>query len=50
MLYLVILNGLIDSLNPCALGVLTFYLGLLLSFRVKRGFLVAFGLFYILSI
>jgi len=50
MFYLVILNGLIDSLNPCAIGVLTFYLGLLLSFKVNRSFLVAFGLFYILSI
>lgn len=50
MLYLVLLNGLVDSFNPCAIGVLILYLGLLLSFRSSRGLLISFGLFYILSI
>src|SRR3990167_1548431 len=50
MLYLVVVNGLIDSLNPCAIGVLIFYLGLLLSFKTNRRYLLLFGLFYIISI
>lgn len=50
MVYLVIINGLIDSLNPCAIGVLVFYLALLITFRTKRKLLLIFGLFYILSI
>lgn len=50
MFYLVIVNGLIDSLNPCAIGVLIFYLGLLLSFRTNRKLILVFGLFYIISI
>ncbi|MCL5794995.1 MAG: hypothetical protein M1338_01410 [Patescibacteria group bacterium] len=50
MLYLVLTNGLIDSFNPCAIGVLILYLGLLLSFQSQRKLLLAFGLFYILSI
>lgn len=50
MLYLVLVNGLIDSFNPCAIGVLMLYLGLLLSFRSHRRLLLSFGLFYILSI
>ncbi len=50
MLYLVLINGLIDSFNPCAIGVLILYLGLLLSFRSSRKLLLGFGLFYILSI
>ena len=50
MLYLVIINGLIDSFNPCAVGVLLLYLSLLLSMQSKRKHLISFGLFYILSI
>lgn len=50
MLYLVLINGLIDSLNPCAIGVMIFYLSLLLSFKNNRRLLIIFGLFYILSI
>lgn len=50
MLYLVLTNGLIDSFNPCAIGVLILYLGLLLSFRSSSKLLISFGLFYILSI
>lgn len=50
MLYLVLINGLIDSFNPCAVGVLIFYLALLLSFQSRRTLLLSFGLFYILSI
>ena len=49
MLYLVILNGLIDSINPCAIGVLISYLALILSFKVARRHFISFGLFYILA-
>lgn len=50
MLYLVLVNGLIDSFNPCAIGVLIFYLALLLTVQQNRKLLLAFGLFYIISI
>jgi cytochrome c biogenesis protein CcdA len=49
MLYLVLINGLIDSFNPCAIGVLIFYLALILSLKVERKLFIAFGLFYILA-
>lgn len=47
MLYLVLVNGLIDSFNPCAIGVLIFYMALLISLRVERRLFLAFGFFYI---
>lgn len=50
MLYLVLTNGLLDSLNPCAIGVLILYLGILLSFKTNYKLLLLFGLFYIISI
>lgn len=49
MLALVLLNGLIDSFNPCAIGVLLSYLALLLSWRVQRRFFLVFGFFYLLA-
>jgi len=49
MLYLVIINGLIDSFNPCAIGVLIFYLTLIISLKVERKLFIAFGLFYIFA-
>jgi cytochrome c biogenesis protein CcdA len=50
MLYLVLINGLIDSFNPCAIGVLILYLALLLTVQQNRKLLFAFGLFYVISI
>lgn len=50
MFYLVLVNGLIDSFNPCAVGVLLFYLALLLTVQKERKLLLIFGLFYIISI
>lgn len=50
MTYLVLINGLIDSFNPCAIGVMIFYLALILSLSTQRRLLLGFGLFYILSI
>lgn len=49
MIYLVIINGLIDSFNPCAIGVLISYLALILSFKLERRHFINFGLFYILA-
>lgn len=49
MLYLVIINGLIDSFNPCAIGVLIFYLTLLVSLKINRRLFISFGIFYILA-
>lgn len=49
MLYLVLINGLVDSFNPCAVGVLIFYLALLLSLKVARRVFITFGLFYIFA-
>src|SRR3990167_1355239 len=49
MLYLVIINGLIDSFNPCAIGVLISNIAVALSLRVRRGVFINFGLFYIFS-
>ncbi len=49
MLYLVIINGLIDSFNPCAIGVLLSYLAIALSLRVSRRAFISFGLVYILA-
>lgn len=49
MLYLVIINGLIDSFNPCAIGVLIFYLTLILSLKLQRRAFISFGIFYILA-
>ena len=49
MLYLVIVNGLIDSFNPCAIGVLISYLALILSFKTARKQFLNFGLVYILA-
>lgn len=49
MLSLVLINGLIDSFNPCAIGVLIFYLALLISLKVERKLFLAFGLFYIFA-
>lgn len=50
MLYLVVINGLIDSFNPCAVGVLLLYAALLISMQVRRSYLLAFGLFYLIAI
>ncbi|MEK7503656.1 MAG: cytochrome c biogenesis protein CcdA [Patescibacteria group bacterium] len=49
MFYLVLINGLVDSFNPCAIGVLIFYLTLVLSLKVERKSFITFGLFYVLA-
>lgn len=49
MVYLVIINGLIDSFNPCAIGVLLAYLALMLSLKVERRNFIIFGFFYIFA-
>ncbi|HEX7456779.1 MAG TPA: cytochrome c biogenesis protein CcdA [Candidatus Nanoarchaeia archaeon] len=49
MLPLVITNGLIDSFNPCAIGVLLIYISILLGTNSPRSFILTFGGFYILA-
>ena len=49
MLPLVITNGLIDSFNPCAIGVLLLYVTILLGTKASRQFILLFGGFYILA-
>lgn len=49
MLPLVLVNGLIDSFNPCAIGVLLLYVSIILTLGASRRQLVAFGVFYLLS-
>lgn len=49
MLPLVITNGLIDSFNPCAIGVLLIYITILLGTNSPRSFILMFGGFYILA-
>lgn len=49
MLPLVVVNGLIDSFNPCAIGVLLLYVSILLGTNSPRRFILAFGGFYILA-
>ncbi len=49
MLYLVLVSGLVDSFNPCAVGVLIFYLALLASLKVERKLYIYFGVYYILA-
>jgi cytochrome c biogenesis protein CcdA len=39
--------GLIDSVNPCAIGVLLMYLALFFTIQASRGTLLLFGTFYI---
>ncbi|MBI2598610.1 hypothetical protein HYW40_00065 [Candidatus Curtissbacteria bacterium] len=49
MLPLVLLNGLIDSFNPCAIGVLLLYISLILTLGGSRRQLINFGIFYLAS-
>lgn len=49
MLPLVLVNGLIDSFNPCAIGVLLLYVTILLGTNSSRRFILMFGGFYILA-
>jgi len=48
-LLLVVGAGLVDSLNPCAIGVLLMYLALFFTLKLPRQTLLLFGLFYILA-
>lgn len=50
MLPVVLSAGLLDSINPCAIGVLLLYLALLLGLTDKRGPILTFGFFYILGV
>ncbi len=49
MLPLVLLNGLLDSFNPCAIGVLLLYVSIILTLGASRRQLIFFGIFYLVS-
>ncbi|MBI4302353.1 MAG: hypothetical protein HY664_07095 [Chloroflexi bacterium] len=49
MLYLVLTNGLIDSINPCAIGVLILYVSLLVTIQALKRQILGFGVVYIAS-
>lgn len=46
---LITINGLIDSINPCAIGVLAASVAILFSFGNYRAHILRFGFFYILA-
>lgn len=50
MFYLVLINGLLDSLNPCAFGVLLLYISILFTLKEVRKLILIFGAIYILAI
>ncbi|MCL5795004.1 MAG: hypothetical protein M1338_01470 [Patescibacteria group bacterium] len=50
LLPLVIINGLIDSFNPCAIAILLLFIALSFTLLKNRSFMLVMGLFYILSI
>lgn len=49
MLILVLINGLIDSFNPCAIGVLLLYVSIIFTLGGSRKQLINFGIFYLAS-
>jgi len=46
----VIVSGLIDSFNPCAITVLLLFIGLMFSLQKSRSYILAMAVFYILSV
>lgn len=47
---LIIVTGLLDSFNPCAISLMLIYIGLLFSLKKSRSTIMLFGAFYIGSI
>lgn len=47
---LIIITGLLDSFNPCAISLLLIYIGLMYSMKKSRQTILLFGIFYIGSI
>jgi cytochrome c biogenesis protein CcdA len=47
---LIIITGLLDSFNPCAISLMLIYIGLLYSLKKSRATIMLFGAFYIGSI
>lgn len=47
---LVIITGLLDSLNPCAISLLLIYIALMFTLGKERKTIMAFGLFYIAAV
>lgn len=50
LLPLVIINGLIDSFNPCAIAILLLFIAVSFTLVENRTFMLVMGFFYILSI
>ena len=50
LLSVVVVSGLIDSFNPCAISLLLIYISLLFTMQKSRKEVFYFGLFYVLSI
>jgi cytochrome c biogenesis protein CcdA len=44
---LIIVTGLLDSFNPCAISLMLIYIGLLFSLKKSRTTIMLFGIFYI---
>jgi len=49
MLPLVLINGFLDSFNPCAIGVLLLYISIIITLGASRRQLIFFGIFYLVS-
>ncbi len=50
ILPVVIISGLLDSLNPCAISILLLFVALLFTLKKSRKIILTFGFFYILAI
>jgi cytochrome c biogenesis protein CcdA len=50
LLSVVVVSGLIDSFNPCAISLLLIYISLLFTMQKSRKEVFAFGLFYVIAI
>ncbi|RJO62299.1 hypothetical protein C4544_00435 [candidate division WS5 bacterium] len=50
MLYLVIINGLIDSFNPCAIGIFLIFISMLFMLKKEKKQVFKISLVYIMSI
>ena len=50
LLSTVIISGILDSFNPCAISLLLIYISLMFTLKKSRGEIFAFGLFYVISI
>ncbi|MEI6266842.1 MAG: cytochrome c biogenesis protein CcdA [bacterium] len=50
LLSTVLISGILDSFNPCAISLLLIYISLMFTLKKSRNEIFAFGLFYVISI